>query len=124
MAVAPDGVILLDWGERTGQAPPAVEFAWYVAMEAVAGPSIEASRDELLQDFRDLYREWDQDRALKLAFIGVMLQQGWKFAINMEEGDEASRAEARENWTWWIRAVTDALETWAPPSSTIESSRP
>lgn len=43
-------VVMLDWGSWTGFAPPAVELAWYVA---VNWSRIDASREEIIEDFRE-----------------------------------------------------------------------
>jgi aminoglycoside phosphotransferase (APT) family kinase protein len=42
-------VVVLDWGSLTTWAPAAVDYAWYVGVNAA---SIDASHDELLEDIR------------------------------------------------------------------------
>ena len=65
LGLADDGVvILLDWGALTSWAPPAVDFAWYLAINAA---SIDATHDELLEDVRRASIAGPDDPALPLA---------------------------------------------------------
>jgi hypothetical protein len=49
IGLTPDRVVLVDWGPQCGMAPPAVEFAWYLALNATR---LDATRDEVLNDVR------------------------------------------------------------------------
>jgi hypothetical protein len=76
----PDGrTVLLDWG-WPGEAGPAVDLAWYLAVNCDRLPeskedTIEAYRSALARRGVD-GREW-WDRHLELALLGGFLQLGW-----------------------------------------------
>jgi hypothetical protein len=105
-------IILVDWGERTGSAPAPVELASFLVFDA---KRFDVSRDDVVADFRGLYGDrWDE-RAMELALIGGFVQLGCHFTlpIALGGGDEA-RAAARAELEWWIPKVGAALEKWSP----------
>lgn len=105
-----DRVIAVDWGERTGTAPAPVELAWFLIFD---GQRFDASEDEVVADFRSLYGDRFDEKALELALIGGLVQLGCNFAlpIVLGGGDDA-RAVARRRLSWWIPKVSGALEKW------------
>lgn len=107
-----DRVVLIDWGERTGSAPAAVELASFLAFDA---KRIDVSRDDVIADFRSLYRDYFDETALQLALIGGLVQLGCHFVLDVVlRGGDAERVSAMSELAWWTRTVATALETWSP----------
>jgi Ser/Thr protein kinase RdoA (MazF antagonist) len=107
-----DRVVLIDWGDRTGTAPPAVELASFLVFDA---KRFDVPRDDVLADFRELYGARFDERALQLALIGGMVQLGCHMTLPVVlHGDEESRRSAGRELEWWVPAVTEALEAWSP----------
>ena len=106
-----DHVVAIDW-EVVGQAPPAVEFAWYLIISA---SRIEASREQVIDDCRDIAGDRFDDAAWDLACIGALMWLGWNKAIDIiENPDEKIRAQERSDLDWWIARVRQSLERWSP----------
>ena len=112
LGLTPDSVVLVDWGERTGTAPPAVELASFLAFDA---RRFDVSRDDVIADFATLYGERFDEHAMQLALIGGLVQLGCNFLLPvvLGGGDDA-RAVAREELAWWTVAVSRAFEIWSP----------
>jgi hypothetical protein len=106
-----DRVVMIDWGDRAGIAPPAVEFAWYLAINATR---VEATRSELVDDFRSEMGERCDDASLRLGLLGGLVQLGWDKALAVTERDRDARAKEREDLDWWVARARDALEEWSP----------
>jgi hypothetical protein len=105
-----DRVILLDWGTFTGMAPPAVDFAWFLLQNAAR---IDASREDLIADFRELSTDRFDQRALQLALVGALLQLGWRRALGAAQApDEAEREATRAELRWWCQRAQAALDHW------------
>ena len=107
-----DRVVMLDWGTQTGWAPPAVEAAWYLA---VNWSRIDASREQVLDDFRAAEGERHDEDALRLALLGGLVQLGWDKALHASgHPDPAIRAREAADLAWWADRARDALEVWSP----------
>jgi hypothetical protein len=107
-----DRVILIDWSERVGMAPPAVELAWFIGFDAIR---MDASPNDVLADFCDLYRDRFDERALQLALIGGLLQVGPVLGISVVNEKDVDRRRALvSQLEWWDETVRKALETWSP----------
>ena len=107
-----DRVVLIDWGERTGTAPAAVELASFLAFDA---RRLDVSREDVIADFRGLYGDRFDERALQLALIGGLVQLGTYFVLDwVLKGGDAERASAMSELAWWTNTVAAALETWSP----------
>jgi hypothetical protein len=111
--LAGDSTVLIDWGDRTGVAPPAVDLAWFIGFDA---KRLGVSRDELLEDFRVLYGDRFEERALHLALIGGFVQLAAHIGLGFLGDDDGQRQSAVEELEWWTDKVERALETWSPPS--------
>lgn len=112
LGVTADGVVLIDWGERTGFAPAPVELASFLVFDA---PRLAVSPDEVIADFRALYGDRFDHRALQLALIGGMVQLGPVPVLDLVlHGTEQARASATAQLGWWTKTVSHALETWSP----------
>jgi hypothetical protein len=109
----PDRVVLLDWGTQTGWAPPAVEWAWYLAINA---SRIDATREQVLEDARAADGAHHDEVALRLALLGAVVQLGWDKALQAsEDPDPGRRAWEAEDLAWWCRQARLTLDgTWSP----------
>lgn len=111
MGLTADRVVLLDW-EIVGNGPPATEFAWYLIISATR---IDATREQIIADYRNVAGERFDERAWDLACIGAMLWLGWNKAIDIVDNpDAAIRAQERADLDWWIARVRQAFEAWSP----------
>ncbi|HYN16892.1 MAG TPA: phosphotransferase, partial [Actinomycetes bacterium] len=107
-----DRVVLLDWGTQTGWAPPAVETAWYLAVNA---SRIDATREQVLGDFRAAEGERHDEGALRLALLGGLVQLGWDKSLHASgHPDPAIREREAADLAWWTARARDALEHWSP----------
>jgi hypothetical protein len=105
-------VVMLDWGSWTGFAPPAVELAWYLA---VNWSRIDASREEIVEDFRAVSEERFDETALRLALVGGLVQLGWNKALDAAtHPDQAMRRRERADLDWWVARAREGFETWYP----------
>jgi hypothetical protein len=103
-------VVMLDWGTMTGPGPPAVDFAWYLAIN---GASIGASLDEQLDDVTSMLAPEDR-AAIPLALLGALVQLGWEKSLRAGSSDPATARRERSGLGWWSARATEALEEWSP----------
>ena len=107
-----DRVVMLDWGTQTGWAPAAVEVAWYLAIN---WSRIDATREQVLDDFRAAEGGRHDEDALRLALLGGLVQLGWDKALHAGgHPDPAIRAREAADLAWWADRARDALEVWSP----------
>ncbi|HEY6709931.1 MAG TPA: hypothetical protein VJB61_20340 [Actinomycetota bacterium] len=107
-----DRVVMLDWGTQTGWAPPAVEVAWYLAIN---WSRIDATREQVLDDFRAAEGDRHDPDALRLALLGGLVQLGWDKALHASgHPDPAIRAREAADLAWWTERARDALALWSP----------
>ena len=99
-------VIILDWGTLSTWAPPAVDYAWYLAIN---GAALGRHPAELLDEISDLPDVVDEV-ALRLALLGATLQLGWEKALGATSDDEHVRERERRGLTWWSDQVRTALD--------------
>lgn len=101
-----DRVVVLDWALACAS-PPAVELTWLLCF----APQFEASKDELIQEFRAIWADEHDEVALQLAIIGQMVMAGASWAPHMvDHPDEAHRKRSGEEFEWWVGKTRDALE--------------
>lgn len=106
-----DRVVMLDW-EIAGIAPPAVEIGWYLIISATR---IDATREQILDDYREVAGDRFDPYALELGLIGALMWLGWNKALDiLEHPDPAIRAQERADLDWWISRVRRAFEVWSP----------
>ncbi|MGH7687100.1 MAG: hypothetical protein ACREN2_09840 [Candidatus Dormibacteria bacterium] len=110
MGAAGDTVVLVDWGTLTTWAPPAVEYAWYMA---VNGAALDLPLDHVLDDVRQT-DAGDDDVALRLALVGGLCQLGWAKALGATADDPATRQRERDGLEWWVAQTLKALDAWIP----------
>ena len=106
---AGDGLVLLDFG-LASHAHPALELAWYMCHDVWR---IDATHDEVVEDFRRALGDRDDLGAVDLGLISGLVQYGWIFGHSaVVHPDPAERAWAREELAWWVPRVRLALERW------------
>jgi hypothetical protein len=104
----PGRVVLVDWGTQTGWAPPAVEWAWYLAINR---SRIDASHEQVLDDARAAAGAHHDEAALDLGLLGGLLQLGWDKALHAtEHPDPAIRAREADDLAWWVARSRAGLE--------------
>lgn len=107
LAFQPGQVVLLDWGLATW-APPAVEFASFLAGNA---SQIDASHEEIIEDFEAAAGHWADDDAVRLGLVAGLLELGWNKALDAtEHPDSGKRAEERAALDWWLTAAVPGLK--------------
>ena len=105
-------LVVIDWGERVGMAPPAVELGWFLGFD---GWRLDVSKDDVIADFRELYGERCDETALQLSLIGSLVQLGGLlgFWLTKERTDEG-RAVWLGELSWWVNTVDRARGVWSP----------
>jgi ketosteroid isomerase-like protein len=104
-------VVLLDWGIAT-QGHPVVDYAWHLMHSAWR---IDATRDQLWDDFRAARGERDDPLAVELGMIAGLVMYGWILGHSaVIHPDPAERSWARDELDWWVPRARRALETWSP----------
>ncbi|HTC85476.1 MAG TPA: hypothetical protein VK656_02165, partial [Candidatus Acidoferrum sp.] len=86
----------------------ALDLAWYLIVGATR---IDATRDEIVDDFRVAEGERFEARALGLALIGGLAMLGWNKALDvLENPDPVVRATERADLDWWVDRVRRELD--------------
>lgn len=107
VALEQDRVTLLDWDLAT-RAPTALEFALFLDGNS---SRVDASRDELVEDFRSLSADDHDEVALRLALFAGLVDLGWNKALDVtEHADTEVRARERADLEWWIAQARRALD--------------
>ena len=105
------------WSSSTGAAdcvagPAALDLAWFLIVGATR---IEATRDDVIDDFIELEGARHDPRALGLALVGALAQLGWNKALDvLENEDSRARARERADLDWWVARVRRELDAWGP----------
>lgn len=103
LAPMADRIVLLDWS-LAAWAPPAVDLAWFLDTSAA---HIDATHDELVEDFRELEGERHSDRALELALLAQVVLSGWSYAERAAHGDSATM---ERHLAWWADGARAGVE--------------
>ena len=99
--------MLLDWGLAT-QGHPVVDYAWHLMHSAWR---IDATRDQLWDDFRAARGERDDPLAVELGMIAGLVMYGWILGHSMRiHPDPAEAAWARAELEWWVPRTRRALD--------------
>jgi hypothetical protein len=105
-------LVLLDWGIAT-QGHPVVDYAWHLMHSAWR---IDATHDQLWEDFRAARGDRDDPLAIELGMIAGLVMYGWILGHSaVIHPDPAERTWARAELDWWVPHARRALETWSPP---------
>jgi Phosphotransferase enzyme family len=94
--------VVLDWGTLTTWAPPAVDYAWYLAINTEATGR---SHDEMLAEIRAVQGTGYDATAESLAFVGAFAQLGWEKALGATSDDPVVARRERAGLDWWSAAV-------------------
>jgi hypothetical protein len=114
-----DRVVLIDWGLAT-QGHPVVDLSWYLMHCAWR---IDATRDEIVDDFRRARGEADDAGAVEVGLLTGLVQYGWILGHSaVVHPDPAERAWAREELAWWVPSARRALAAWSPPDDAARPS--
>ena len=104
-------LVLLDWGLAT-QGHPVVDYAWHLMHSAWR---IDATHDQLWEDFRAARGERDDPLAVELGVIAGLTMYGWILGHSaVVHPDAAERTWARKELEWWVPRARQALQTWSP----------
>jgi hypothetical protein len=101
--------VLLDWA-MVGFAPPAVDFAWYLAVNSARLP---VTREATIETFTDRLRDALGDRfdhgwwspQLDVALLGAFVQLGWSKILGALRGDARVREREQDELRWWSARV-------------------
>ena len=105
-------VVLIDWAERVGMAPPAVELGWFLGFD---GWRLDVSKDDVIADFREIYADRFDATALQLSLIGSLVQIGGLLGFWLaQEPTDQGRSLWTNELSWWVATVDRALEVWSP----------
>jgi thiamine kinase-like enzyme len=107
LGVAADGrVVLIDWGIAT-RGHPVADLCWYLCHCAWR---IDATRDEIVDDYRRALGDDDDPEALEAGLLCGLVMYGWIFGHSaVVHPDPAERAWAREELDWWVPRARRAL---------------
>jgi hypothetical protein len=106
-----DGVVAIDWGMAC-RAPAEVELAWYLECGA---PAVDATRGDLLADWRDARASRFEPMRLRLALLFEVVLSGWSWALFAAESPfPAERARSAAALTWWLDEAGRTLGQWSP----------
>jgi hypothetical protein len=100
-------VALIDWGLAT-RGHPVADLCWYLCHCAWR---IDATRDEIVDDYRRALGDDDDPEALEAGLLCGLVMYGWIFGHSaVVHPDPAERAWAREELDWWVPRTSRALE--------------
>jgi hypothetical protein len=103
--------VLLDWGLAT-QGHPVVDYAWHLMHSAWR---IDATHDQLWEDFRAARGERDDPLAVELGMIAGLVMYGWILGHSaVIHPDPAERTWARTELEWWVPRASRAGGLVAP----------
>jgi hypothetical protein len=113
MGLNDEALVMIDWGERTGMAPPAVEIASFLAFDA---KYLGLTCDEVIAAYRSVTSDFVDDESFDLAMIGGFVQLGCHHVLDVVlKGTGDARRHADEALAWWSAKVRSAFDrTWAP----------
>ena len=106
LGLIPGRTVMLDWG-LAGSGPPELDFAWYLF---VNGWRIDATREQLIEDFKRVEGDLHDSRALELAWITQLCWHAPLLAHELVEASDEKRERARAELAWWVERVRATLE--------------
>jgi hypothetical protein len=113
-------LVLIDWGELTSTGPAELDLTW-LAATATTPPqrrgtwAIDAMPDELFRRYVEHAGGRVDPRALDLACIGQLAQQGFILAAFIAHApDSAGGSRCSRLLDWWTARVRTALDAWSP----------
>jgi hypothetical protein len=106
LGFVPGRTVMLDWG-LAGAGPPELDFAWYLFVNSWR---IDATREDLIDDFKRAEGDLYDQRALELSWIAQLCWHGALVAHELIEASDEKRERARAELAWWVERVRGALE--------------
>jgi Phosphotransferase enzyme family len=106
LGLVPGRTVVLDWG-LAGSGPPELDFAWYLF---VNGWRIDATREQLIDDFTRAEGDLHDPRALELSWIAQLCWHAPLVAHELVEASNEKRERARAELAWWVKRVRAAVE--------------
>lgn len=107
MSIADGSLTLLDWC-LPAAAPAAVDLARFLAGCASV---TDATREQIIEDFRELAGPAYDEVALRLALLGGLIWLGWNKAMDAtEHPDSTIRERERRDLAWWLAESRKTLE--------------
>ena len=106
-----DRLVAIDWGELTGFGPAEIDVTWFALLN---GWQFEWLPEEVFAAYDAQPGRRLDPRALDLACIGSLAQQGFRLAGRCRADDEPTRSLAAVLLAWWVDRVRRALLTWSP----------
>lgn len=97
--------VLIDWGTLTSWAPPAVDYAWYLAINTAATG---CTHDEIRDEIRGVQGAAFDPIAELLALVGALAQLGWEKALGATSDDPLVAQRERAGLEWWSDAARRA----------------
>jgi hypothetical protein len=100
-------VTLLDWA-MPACAPGAVDVARFLAGCASV---VDASREDVLADYRELAGAAYDEKAMRLALLSGLVWLGWNKALDSaEHPDPAKREQEEADLAWWVNQARTTLD--------------
>jgi hypothetical protein len=107
VALVDDRVVMLDWSMCVA-APAALDLTRFLAGCASV---IDATREQVIADFRALAGPADDETALRLTMLSALVWLGWNKALDAaEHPDEAIREREQADLDWWVAQARPALD--------------
>jgi hypothetical protein len=97
--------VVIDWGTLTSWAPPAVDYAWYLAINTAATGR---SHDEIRDEIRAAQGAAFDATAESLALVGALAQLGWEKALGATSDNPLVAQRERAGLEWWSAAARRA----------------
>lgn len=103
-----DQLTLLDWS-MPASAPGAVDLARFIAG---CSSVVDATREEIIADFREASGPAYDEPALRLALLSGLVWLGWNKALDAaEHPDPEIRERERQDLDWWVGEGRRTLES-------------
>ena len=98
---------------QTRALPPAAELGWFLGFDAWRFDGL--AKDEVIDEFRDLYGERCDETALQLSLIGTLVQLGGLLGFWVtQERSAGGPGIWVDELAWWAQTVERALTVWLP----------
>jgi len=106
--VAGPVLALLDWS-MPASAPGAVDVARFIAG---CSSVVDATREEIIADFREASGPAYDEPALRLALLSGLVWLGWSKALDaVEHPDPTTRERESQDLDWWVGEARRTLES-------------
>ncbi len=108
LALEADRVVLVDWA-MPARAPAALDVSRFIAGCASV---VDASREAMLADYREVAGATYDDDAMRLALLSGLVWLGWNKAFDaVDNPDPVIREREQADLDWWVGQARIALES-------------